>query len=74
MSSRRSEASVGIYSVSRVAEHATGIVDPDTSSLRSLVRDDRNLGGELRSLLRDDRIVGGALRSLLRDDRRAAVV
>jgi uncharacterized membrane protein YedE/YeeE len=42
-----------------VASHLVGRVDPDTRSLRSLLRDDSR-----RSLLRDD-----SRRSLLRDDR-----
>ena len=38
---RRRRASVGIYSPCRVASHAVRTGDPDTRSLRSLLRDDR---------------------------------
>ena len=41
LSSRTSEASVGIYSNLLEASHTTGTVDPDTRSLGSLLRDDR---------------------------------
>jgi uncharacterized membrane protein YedE/YeeE len=53
LSSRASEASVGINFPGAGAGHPHGIVDPDTRSLRSLLRDDTR-GGRLRSLLRDD--------------------
>ena len=44
LSSRRSAdgASVGIYSPVRGASHTTGTADPDTRSLRSLLRDDND--------------------------------
>ncbi len=47
LSSRRSEATVGIYYPVIIAGH---MVDPDTRSLRSLLRDD--ISG---SVLRDDK-------------------
>ncbi len=50
VSSRRSEASVGIHSPARVAGLGAKKVDPDTRSLRSLLRDDSSLE---RSLVRD---------------------
>jgi hypothetical protein len=40
LSSRASEASVGIYCPSSVASHGARMMDPDTRSLRSLLRDD----------------------------------
>jgi lipoprotein signal peptidase len=40
LSSRTSGASVGIYSHYAVASHTAGQADPDTRSLRSLLRDD----------------------------------
>jgi hypothetical protein len=55
MSSRRSAegASVGIRYPVLVAGSNHVTVDPDTHSLRSFLRDDRELGS-LRSFLRDD--------------------
>jgi hypothetical protein len=50
MSSRSREASVGICFHVRWVSHTTKTLDPDTRSLRSLLRDD-NVGS---SLLRDD--------------------
>ncbi len=64
LSSRRSEASVGIYPPDLVASSVAVRVDPDTPSLRSLVRDDTT--PSLRSLVRDD--TTPSLRSLVRDD------
>jgi uncharacterized membrane protein YedE/YeeE len=40
LSSRTSEASVGIHPLARVADSGARIMDPDTRSLRSLLRDD----------------------------------
>jgi hypothetical protein len=40
LSSRMSEASVGTYSHLFEASHDIGTIDPDTRSLRSLLRDD----------------------------------
>jgi hypothetical protein len=60
MSSRRSAASVGTYSHCTVACQGARMVDPDTRSLRSLVRDDNQMPmvdpdtRSLRSLVRDD--------------------
>ncbi len=51
VSSRRSEASVGIHSPAGVAGFGAEKVDPDTRSLRSLLRDDSFRG---RSLVPDD--------------------
>ena len=45
MSSRTSEASVGIHSPVIEAGHGAGKVDPDTRSLRSLLRDDNGRAG-----------------------------
>ena len=53
MSPRTSEASVGIHSPAIEAGHDAGEADPDTRSLRSLLRDDRAMQS-LRSLPRDD--------------------
>jgi hypothetical protein len=50
LSSRTSEASVGIYRPYSVASSKDVAVDPDTRSLRSLVRDDIKLA----VLQRDD--------------------
>jgi hypothetical protein len=44
VSSRASEASVGIYSSYPIASNGPRTVDPDTSSLRSLLRDDNGHG------------------------------
>ena len=44
VSSRASEASVGIYSPCPIASHEPRTLDPDTSSLRSLLRDDNGHG------------------------------
>jgi hypothetical protein len=41
LSSRTREARVGIYSPARGASHRNRKLDPDTPSLRSVVRDDR---------------------------------
>ncbi|HET7188553.1 MAG TPA: DNA ligase D [Gemmatimonadaceae bacterium] len=51
LSSRTSEASVGIYSKVLETSHGAGIVDPDTPSLRSDVRDDNSAAA---SVVRDD--------------------
>jgi lipoprotein signal peptidase len=60
MSSRTSDASVGIYSPRYVASHGAVHVDPDTRSLPArfagsrLLRDDRPGESSLGSLVRDD--------------------
>ena len=69
MSSRTSGASVGICYPCTGAGHDAKKADPDTRSLRSLLRDDSPVKS-LRSLPRDDSPVK-SLRSLLRDDRAA---
>jgi hypothetical protein len=53
LSSRRSEATVGIYRPGSVVSHAAETADPDTRSLRSRLRDDIP-PSSLRSFLRDD--------------------
>src|SRR6478736_3214087 len=58
MSSRASVASVGIYCPCSVAGHTAEKVDPDTRSLRSLLRDDSSTGA---AILRDDTSCGHPL-------------
>ena len=62
---RYSAASVGIHQLYRKGI-CGGPADPDSRSLRSLLRDDSKRGS-LRSLLRDDS-KRGSLRSLMQDD------